>query len=76
MATKTVQINSEETESTYFRYSCTYNEGVVCHPTVRPCETCGWNPEVARARLEEFCKEMGIAVPVIEPKKEEDELEA
>lgn len=40
---------------------CKFNEGVCCvrhdhtgspHPWVPKCETCGWNPAVAKARLE------------------------
>ena len=75
MAIRSVQLKSGETESTYFQYSCKYNEGVVCSPTNRTCGTCGWNPDVAKARLEEFCKKLGIAAPVIKPKQEEEEWE-
>lgn len=66
MAMRSVQLKSGETESTYFQYSCKYNEGVVCHPTVRPCGSCGWNPAVAQERLEEFCKKFGVPVPDIQ----------
>lgn len=38
---------------------CPYNEGVVCAPidwrgraVERNCDACGWNPEVAKARME------------------------
>ncbi len=32
---------------------CQYREGgVMCGPLYRPCETCGWNPEVEAARIE------------------------
>lgn len=36
-------------------FECPYNVGVGC--TVRKCTTCGWNPEVAKARLDKF---MGV----------------
>ena len=25
---------------------CTYNAGVCCHPVVKKCDNCGWNPAV------------------------------
>lgn len=31
---------------------CPYNEGVTCEK--RTCNRCGWKPEVAKARTEEF----------------------
>ena len=49
---------------------CPINESLQCPPKNRNCETCGWNPKVAKARLEKICKEMGISLPVIQ--KEED----
>ena len=43
--------------------ACPYNDGVVCftndrygNPTPRCCEICGWNPDVARERLEQITK--------------------
>lgn len=29
---------------------CTYNQGVCCHPVMRKCANCGWNPAVEKAR--------------------------
>ena len=29
---------------------CTYNPGVCCHPAVKKCDKCGWNPAVEKAR--------------------------
>lgn len=37
-------------------YSCQYNPNVIC--SVQMCQVCGWNPEVAKARLEAFKKRM------------------
>lgn len=39
----------------YGRWDCPYQEGVGCH--VRNCNKCGWNPDVAKARLEKY---MGV----------------
>ena len=36
----------------YEKQECKYNEGVECF--VAKCEKCGWNPEVAKKRSEEF----------------------
>ena len=33
-------------------FQCQYNPGVICYSM--ECEQCGWNPEVAKARLEAF----------------------
>ena len=30
---------------------CKFNVGVACDPDKRPCNICGWNPDVAKARL-------------------------
>lgn len=42
--------------------TCPYNNGVVCLPKTgaettaqRCCETCGWNPKVAKERLIKIC---------------------
>ena len=56
-------IETGEGDSVYFKYSCIVNEGVSCHPYNRNCDTCGWNPRVARERLEKFCREHGIEIP-------------
>jgi len=34
------------------KWQCPYRDGVSCH--VRKCDKCGWNPEVAKARLEAY----------------------
>lgn len=34
---------------------CPYNEGVECMRV--KCETCGWNPDVAKRRMEEYAYE-------------------
>lgn len=57
-------IETEEGDSVYYKYSCCHNEGVSCSPYNRHCETCGWNPEVAEARLIDICIKLGILRPV------------
>lgn len=32
--------------------SCPHNSEVACRYKEKPCATCGWNPTVAKARLE------------------------
>lgn len=56
-------IEVEEGENTIFGYSCQFNEGVSCHPNKHHCQSCGWNPEVARERLLQICFEKGITIP-------------
>lgn len=51
---------------------CPYNDAVGCFPSKKNCDRCGWKPEVSKARLEKFCKDHGIAVPVTNPKPEEE----
>lgn len=56
--------------SPYDAPSCPLNADVVCWPEDRHCDTCGWNPIVAKARLVKICNDMGIELPEI--LKEED----
>lgn len=56
-------IETDEGEKTVFVYSCTYNEGVGCHPSKHHCENCGWNPAVAKERLLQICFDLGVDVP-------------
>lgn len=49
------------------------NETIECLPKGRNCATCGWNPEVAKERLEKFCAERGIKLPGSEEVAEEVE---
>ena len=40
---------------------CTYNAGVCCHPVVKKCDNCGWNPAVEKARnakIKNICVEI------------------
>ena len=40
-----------------------HNDGVDCHPGLRKfqeCNGCGWNPEVAKARLAQYYRENNI----------------
>lgn len=50
--------------------ACRYNPGVCCNPTMRNCDECGWNPEVANARLKRFC----IAHKMQLPEEKSDKL--
>ena len=43
---------------------CQYNIGVECRLREKPCESCGWNPDVAKYRTEQFCRGKGITIPV------------
>ena len=50
--------------------ACPYNEGITCGPkdkkgrrVERNCEKCGHNPEVAKARLQEYCEKHNIEFP-------------
>lgn len=53
-------------------FQCPYNEACSCDPKKRRCNRCGWNPNVAKARLEKTCHNRGVQVPQIqEPEKEE-----
>ena len=45
-------------------FACPHNDAVSCRPSTKWCHSCGWNPEVAKARTERFCKKLGIPVPV------------
>ena len=42
---------------------CQYNIGVECRLRERPCESCGWNPAVAKERLDRFYTDHGIVAP-------------
>lgn len=55
----------------YEKIGCPHNPAVGCYPHQKHCESCGWNPDVAKARLEAFCKKHGITLP--EPKTEPEE---
>lgn len=34
--------------------TCCYNDAVYCKYKEKPCSTCGWNPEVKKARLDKI----------------------
>lgn len=36
---------------------CPNNNSVYCYPSERKCESCGWNPEVSKRRLDKFEEE-------------------
>jgi uncharacterized C2H2 Zn-finger protein len=39
-------------DTEFGKWVCPYNQGVGCYD--RNCITCGWNPEVAKARLDKY----------------------
>lgn len=41
-------------------FTCPHNEGVECSRYNRSCSCCGWNPEVAKARLAQYYRENNI----------------
>ena len=42
------------------KVSCPYNEGIGCMPHEMRCSTCGWNPKVAKERLDKLYEEKNI----------------
>jgi hypothetical protein len=40
------------------RWECPYEGCVSCE--VRICDKCGWNPEVAKSRLEDYLRKCGV----------------
>ena len=46
-------------------------DSVLCTPEQRTCDICGWNPTVAQARIEKYCKDNHIPLP--RPQKEDQE---
>ena len=63
MANTGTLIKADDGTGAYFKNSCKFNEGVDCSPLGRKCESCGWNPDVARERLLQICFEKGITIP-------------
>ena len=57
-------VNQPKKDSTV----CAFNSAVKCTRQERPCAACGWNPNVAKARLDRHCTIHGVTVP--EPKQE------
>lgn len=39
------------------KQECPYNKEALCLPSKRQCDTCGWNPEVAKQRLEKILEQ-------------------
>jgi len=37
---------------------CKYNEMIKCSGSSRPCDSCGWNPEVHKKRIAEIVAAM------------------
>ena len=59
-----MKVNPPKKDSTI----CAFNDAVTCTRKERPCAGCGWNPNVAKARLNRYCITHKVEVP--EPKKE------
>ena len=57
-------VENAEGNAAYYMYACCHNDGVSCHPKNRHCETCGWDPTVAKDRLENICHQLGIQLPM------------
>ena len=56
--------NTTETKSPAKpRHVCRHTDGVVCWPGARKCDKCGFDPDVARRRLEKYCEKHGIDLP-------------
>lgn len=55
------------------KIKCPYNDAAGCFPSKKHCDSCGWNPDVSKARLEKFCKEHHITVPRSDPEPEPEE---
>lgn len=36
--------------------TCPHNDAVICNYKEKPCALCGWNPLVAKARIEKITK--------------------
>ena len=43
--------------------ACQHNVGVDCSLQQKRCDTCGWNPAVAKKRLVKYCADKHIPVP-------------
>lgn len=43
--------------------TCIHNDAVICDPANRVCNRCGWDPDVAKVRLLNICRQMGIGLP-------------
>lgn len=57
-------------------FQCPYNEECSCDPARRCCERCGWNPAVAKVRLERICRKLGIEVPQPQEPEAKEETES
>lgn len=53
----------EENHDENHLWDCPNNGGVACNPKTRDCKKCGWNPEVAKARLAKIIKNQGVTLP-------------
>lgn len=49
--------------------ACKHNQYIVCDPNTRCCGNCGWDPDVAAARLKRICKEKHLQNPYEKPKQ-------
>ena len=51
---------------------CPHLREVTCSPKTRNCDTCGWNPRVAKARLINICRAHGIEYPLKEKEEPQE----
>lgn len=54
-----VDPREEEETMSGTKIKCPFRDNVSCYPSQKHCESCGWNPVVAKERLEKFYKEHG-----------------
>lgn len=47
-----------------YKPPCPHNSEVVCRYKEKPCATCGWNPAVAKARLNKILTRTGSKTPI------------
>lgn len=45
--------------------TCPHNDAVACRYKERPCATCGWNPDVEKARLDKIRRTPSRKKPTI-----------
>lgn len=64
-------MDQEQEEQGWFP-TCKHTDGVVCAILNRKCKECGWDPDVAKKRLEDICSKLGIQYPLPEIMKEEE----
>lgn len=54
-----VELREEEATMSGTKIKCPFRDNVFCYPSQKHCESCGWNPVVAKQRLDKFYKDHG-----------------